>query len=270
MEKSFMGILRSRFLGITLRGTMLVSLLSSTWSDAPVAAQEASPSAASAVVGTLKTGEAVLDAYVAAIGGVEKYKSLKSLRINSTFSMAAAGVKAPMTISQQAPNRYRMELTIPGLPPIVQICDGENVYSKEPQGGARMLEGAEKDAMLLQADFDSTPTWRDTYLKAELKGMADVEGKPAYQVELSTKEGLKLSNFYDAQSLLLVQTQSEQNTVVGPMKITTSLSDYRDVQGIKMPHKSVQSVQGQSVEITIEKIEANLEFPAGTFEIPKQ
>lgn len=229
----------------------------------PAAAQEA-PNGAS-----LKTGDAVMDAYVKALGGVEKMEAQKSRKVTGNFAMPAVGLNATMIIMQQAPNKFRLEITIPGVGPMVQIVDGNAAYSKDPFQGERLLSEEEKKATMLEASMNGEAKWRDIYESAKLVGSEDVDGKPAYKVELTSKSGLKRTCYFDQASNLMVKLDTVQSTPQGEIPVSSRLSDYKEVNGVKYPHSTVQTVAGQQIQMTITKIEADVDFPKDTFEIPK-
>jgi zinc protease len=213
------------------------------------------------------TAEQVIDGYVKAIGGAEKLQSFKTRRTTAKFSMPAVGLQGPMTVTQSAPNSYKLEVEIPGIGKILQICDGEKVLDKNPLTGERMLEGTEKDTVMLEANFYSDSQWRKVYVKTSYEGREDIEGRPCHKVALETTSGNKRTHFYDVETNYLVKVRTIVSTPQGELATENTLSDYKDVDGVKFPHKTIVSVMGQQQEIVIEKIENNPQLADDAFKI---
>ena len=216
----------------------------------------------------LPSAEAVMDAYVEAMGGKEAFEKLKTRKIKATFSMPAAGVNAPLTLIQAAPNKLRTEISIPGLGDITQICDGENVYEKNPITGERLLEGGEKEAALLEASFQSDAAWKENLKSVKMLGKEDVDGKPCYKLEMMTKGGLKRTAYIDAETNMMVMNEMTIESPQGKIAVTNQFSDFKEVDGITLPHKTQMSMLGQKQTIAIQQIEHGVEIPADTFKIP--
>jgi outer membrane lipoprotein-sorting protein len=214
------------------------------------------------------SAEQVIDAYVKAIGGAEKLNSFKNRRTTATLSMPQVGLNGPMKITQAAPKNYRMEVNLQGIGQILQISDGQQVLDKNPLTGSRILEGAEKDAVMLEANFYSDSQWRDIYEKVTYAGKEDIGGRPNHKIVLETAAGNKRTHFYDVETNLLTAVQATVSTVQGDLSTETRFADYREVDGIKFPHKTTIAVMGQTQVVQIEKIENDVELPADTFKIP--
>lgn len=214
------------------------------------------------------TAEQVLDGYLAAIGGSEKLESIKTRRSTITFSMPQQGLKADMTITQAAPNKYRMEMELPSFGKIRQICDGDKVFDQNPITGTRMLEAAEKEAVLQEAQFYADSKWRTIYKGAKLDGIEEIGGRPQYKVLLETQSGGIRTSYYDVETGLLTKVQAKLSTPQGEFTTENTFSDYREVDGIKFPHKSTVAVMGQTQVLDITKIENDIDLPADTFVIP--
>lgn len=214
------------------------------------------------------SGESVLDAYLEAIGGAEKLESHTARRITAKFSMPQLGIKGPMTITQAAPKKYRMETELPSIGKIVQICDGENVLDKNPLTGERMLEGLEKEAVLLEANYYADSKWREMYKKVPAAEKVDVDGEPCLKLVLEAKSGSIRTNYYSAKTKLLVKSEMTVDSPQGKLAVESKFSDYKAVKGVLFPHKTTQTTLGQQQVVEIEKIELDPTLAADTFVIP--
>jgi hypothetical protein len=90
-------------------------------------------------------------------------------------------------------------------------------------------------------------------ITVELKGSEDVEGQPAWKVQMNLPSGKNTVDFYDQKSGLKVKSVAQQ----GQMSVTTLYSDYREVEGVLFPFKLKQSAGPQSFDIAVSAIEVN-------------
>src|SRR5205809_48530 len=82
-------------------------------------------------------------------------------------------------------------------------------------------------------------------------GVEQVDGKDCYKVQLTPKEGMAMTRFYDKQSNLLVKMVMTVKNPMGEFPVESKVSDYRKEGDILMPHKVSQSAAGQEIMISI-------------------
>ncbi len=75
--------------------------------------------------------------------------------------------------------------------------------------------------------------------------------------------------YFDADSGLLVRRTNLRRTALGPLPVTSDISDYRDVNGVKMPFKITQSTPDSIQNITVSEIKANVPVDDAKFAMPK-
>jgi hypothetical protein len=218
----------------------------------------------------LKTGEAVLDNFLAVTGGTATYSKIHSTVLKGTMTMAAMGLKGSMTMYAAEPNKVSMVGELAGVGKIVEGSDGTNAWSFSAMQGPQLKKGDELADSLREAVFQKELQWKSIYKSAELNGTEDVESKPAYIVVLTPKNGAAETQYYDKDSGLLVRHQSIRKTAFGEIPVDVAISDYRKECGVTMPHNMVQSVAGQKIEIHIDSVDCNPTLPADTFQPPPE
>ena len=218
------------------------------------------------------TGEQIIDKYIEATGGKAAYEKITSRVITGKMSVPAQGISGDVVVHQKAPNLSHTTISIPQLGgKIERGFNGEVGWEKNPMTGSRIFEGEEKQQMLREAALNTELNWRDIYKSAELVGKEDIKGKPAYKVKMTTKSGNEETRFYDVESGLLVQTQMTIKNVQGEFPVVVTPSDWRDVNGVKMPFKSSTELKSLGMEqlITMDKVETNVDVPESTFALPE-
>jgi zinc protease len=218
----------------------------------------------------LKTGEAVLDNYVEATGGAAAYAKIHSMVMKGSMAMPAMGLKGALAISSAEPNKVSLSTDIAGVGKLVEGSDGTNAWTFSAMQGPQLKKGDELADSLRAAFFHKENEWRSIYKSAELSGVEDVDGKPAYKVILTPKKGAPETQYYDQASGFVIRHQSVRKTAFGEIPVDVAISGYRKECGIVIPHAMVQSVAGQKVEVNIDSIECNSELSADTFQPPPE
>jgi hypothetical protein len=219
----------------------------------------------------LKTGEAVLDRFVESTGGAEAYSKIHSMHMTGSMAMAAMGIKGVVTIYSAEPNKVSLTTDLPGVGKITEGSDGTNAWSYSAMQGPQLKKGQELSDALREAWFHKETDWRSIYKSAELTGVEDVNGKPAYKLVLTPKSGPPETQYYDKDSGLMIRHQSVRKTPFGEIPVDVAITGYRtECTSVKLPHSVVQSVAGQKIELTIDSIECNTEVPAGAFQPPPE
>jgi predicted Zn-dependent peptidase len=206
------------------------------------------------------TGMDVISNYVKAIGGKEKLSKVNDVTIK--MGMEMQGMKIEIINKQKAPNKMKVETLMGGNVMSTQVCNGVKAMVKSPRGNQE-LTGAQLDEMLAQATLNAELYLDKIGIKAELKGSEDVDGNPAWKVQMTLPSGKNTVDFYDQKSGLKVKSVAQQ----GPMSVTTLYSDYRAVEGVLFPFKLKQSAGPQSFDIVVSSIEVNKGIDDSVFEM---
>lgn len=228
--------------------------------DAPK--PDAKPAAA------LPTVDAILDAYVKAIGGKEANEKVTSRFMKGTFEMPAMGMSGTVEAYTQAPNKTATITDIAGFGKVQQVFDGKTAWEANPMSGLRELAGAELAAMKREADFYGELNYKKNYSKLEVKGKEKVGDSEAYVVIATPSEGKPDKIYFDAKSGLVVRRDSERQTEQGDMATETYYEDYKDVDGVKVPHTMKITNPQFSFVIKMTEVKSNIKIEDSKFAKP--
>ncbi len=217
---------------------------------------------------TLPKADTILAQFVEATGGKGAYEKIKSRVATGTIEVPAANIKGKIELSQAAPARFAMVTELGPLGKTIQATDGKTVWENSAITGERELEGAEKEAFLLQAAFNSELRWKELYASVECAGIVDVEGKPAYKVVKTSKGGDPTTEYYDQASHLMVKETAITKGPMGEVSVDIYPSDYKKVDGILMPLTVTQKVLNQEIVLKLTEVKHNVDIPAATFQPP--
>ncbi len=216
----------------------------------------------------------VIDKYIAAVGGLEKINSIKTVKI--TAKASGMGMDIPVIMTIMKPDRIRIDISLQGQT-MIQACDGTIGWGTNPFQGTKdaekMNEEQTKD-MKEQAQFEGQlVNYKEKGSTAELLGKEDLEGTEAYKIKL-TKKDSSVSTFYlDANSYLIIKELSKRKVKEKEINTSTTFGDYKSEDGYTMPHslevKSEDNAMGGSQKITVEKVEFNVTVDESIFKMPE-
>lgn len=223
--------------------------------------------------------EAIIDHYIGVIGGRQVAGSKVSRVAEGTYTVRssqrqadgspAPGVTGKLTTYNAADGRVKWEIDGPEFGKIELGYNGVISYEHAAERGARLLEHDE------HYDFvRSTRLYPELTLHLHTQGFATVSRRfepplDLWEVRYTPNEGKAYSVFYDETSKVIARDEAElEGTSTGNK--TTRYSDYRPVDGVLVPHKTVITYAASSteVEIVLERVRWNVEIPEAVFRLP--
>ncbi|MFU8829090.1 MAG: hypothetical protein ACNA8P_06605 [Phycisphaerales bacterium] len=220
----------------------------------------------------LPKGIDIIKKYVEVTGGEAAYKNISSRVTKARFAIPMAGIDSDMTIYQQAPNKMATKLNLGPMGSHETATNGTEAWEVSTMTGPRLLSDEEAKTLLRQAAFDAQLNPEKYYTTIETVRTTDFAGEKVYEVKLISKGGSETTQFYSIESGLLVGQRSLEASQMGQIESRVTISDYRDVQGIKLPFKSNIEVpaMGMTQTMTITSIEHNKEIDPKVFAMPDE
>ncbi|MDJ0836085.1 MAG: insulinase family protein [Acidobacteriota bacterium] len=210
------------------------------------------------------TARSVIDRHLEACGGKERIGAIQDLTMESVLKMGPQSIQ--MINRFRAPNQMSVQMLMNGQVMGGQIFDG--VKGVNLQMGQKMPMD---EATLENAKWSSVPVpemnYDNPYFELKLNGVEQVDGKDVYHLEVHQKNGDIVHRWYDAESGLLVRTESTLKSPMGEVKQVAVVSDYREVEGIKVPFARTITRGPQSFEMLVEKITVNQKLDDSHFKI---
>jgi outer membrane lipoprotein-sorting protein len=209
---------------------------------------------------------------IAARGGLEKLKAVKSMKITGKTTIGP-GMEAPLVIETKRPNKVRLDIVVQGMT-LSQAYDGKQGWLLNPFGGGQNAEPMSPEDLRdaeEQADMDGPLVdWKAKGHKVELVGKEKVEGTDTYKIKVQLKNGNTRYFYLDANSYLDIKTEGKRTVRGTERESEQSIGDYRDVRGLMIPHSMEGGIKGQpqKQKITIEKIELDVPIDDSRFAMP--
>lgn len=218
----------------------------------------------------LKTADEVIAKHLEAMGGKEKLTGIKSMRMSGKMIMGE-GMEAPSTMEYKRPDMVRVEFTFQGMTGI-QAYDGKEGWMVMPFTGKTEPEKMPPDAVELikdQADIEGPlVNYQDKGHKVELVGSDELEGTPVYKLKVEKKDGTIEHHLIDKDNFLSIGQKTKRKVSGMEMELETSMGDFKEVNGIVLPHSIVTKSSMGSHGISIAKIEINVPIEDSRFAMP--
>lgn len=220
-----------------------------TQTPAPAAAPAAQAKPEAKADEKMPAPELLFDNYVKGLGGEAALDKLKSRVMRGTIEIAPMGVKGTFESSQKAPQKSVTTMNLTGLGVMQQGFDGAVGWSKDPFTGLRELKGGEL-AAVQRAAYINPVGWRGTYSSMKTTGRSKVGDREVYVVEGASAGDTPDKLYFDAQTGLLLRMDSVVDGPQGRVISETTFDDYREVDGVKVPH-SMRAVLGAATVVTL-------------------
>jgi hypothetical protein len=218
------------------------------------------------VVASAQDTDKIIGQYLKAEGGRKALSKVQTLTLQGTFPNAD-GAPGTFTFYLKSPNRYYCEI-VSGTQPLIEAYNGKSAWQQDASGAIATLLG--KDSAELEAASQYYNSRLLDLKKAKIAaayiGHAQVHGKDALQVELTSVNGLKRELFFDAQSHLLAKESAQ----LQGQSLETFYSDYRPENGITLPHTMELHRGPAQYQVTLSRAITNAPVGERVFDFPRK
>ncbi len=223
----------------------------------------------------------VVAAYAAARGGFERWTKLKALRLTGSYS--AFSQEAPfeqLHLSTPDGHLFRLEFESLGgrvtwakdeeglwwIFPLLGVTEPQRLDAEPGSAyGPQLLRRAELKPLLLQARGG------ESGLQVKLLGAGIVGDTPTVDLELTLAEGRKEIWHLDPETWLEVAVDStihDFSQMGEPMDERIFYGDFRDVGGLKIPHRIAYEFGARLEEVQVEAVEVDPTLGRERFRMP--
>jgi len=224
------------------------------------------------ICASAQTADEIIQKNIAARGGPEKLKAINSLR--QSYAIDQGGFKLTGTEESKRPNFVRSTFTIQGMT-AVSAYDGSTGWRITPFQGKKdpeLVGDDELKGLQEQADLDGPlMDYQSKGNTVEYLGIDQVDGDDAYKLKVTLKNGDIFYYYFDPDTYLEIQRDSQFFVRGSVRESVTQLGSYKPVNGIMFPFSSESWPKGNPqarVKVTTLKIELNVPVDDGDFKMP--
>ena len=215
------------------------------------------------------TAEELIDKHLEATGGIEKHRSINSVKVTGKLMMM--GMELPFTVLQKRPNMMRFDSDFQGAS-IVQAYDGEGGWTINPMSGTQDpqdLPAMQELGLKYEADIDGIfIDYAKKGYSVEMIGEDEVEGTPVLHLRLDTGGGVIFDCYFETEYHLMIKQTSTLSLDESELTQDSFLSDFKEVDGIISAHSIESQSEHGSQTIMVDTVEYNVEIADDTFTRP--
>ena len=217
----------------------------------------------------LPTGKEVMERAIKAAGGREAFAKLNNRVVKAKLELKPMGLTGTATTYQARPCKAHSAIDIEGVGTILRGYDGDTMWEIHPMFGTRVVDGEEKAVMFVLSQFDES-NYEALYETIECVGTEDVDGTACYKVLATPKGGKPMTVYYAKESGLPLKSVFSLQTPAGEFPTETRPSEFKEVDGITIPHRVEETVAGTEIHTVTESIQHNVEMPDDRFDLPEE
>ena len=212
---------------------------------------------------------------IVAYGGTENLRKHKSSLMLIDVDLENQGVQAKGSISARAPNLLASDLNFTALGrnigSIVTYFDGSGGGETMSFAPQETYTGKRLEDVKAGADFYDVLNWKANYKTLTVKRIGKVGDEDAYVLEKRGEKGTPVIDYISTKSFLLLRRDSVVVSEAAGIELpqTQSFSDYRNIDGVMVPFKSVSNnlAQGEIV-MRLTDMKWDVDIPDSTFKKP--
>jgi hypothetical protein len=207
----------------------------------------------------------IVSDYIKASGGSKALSKIQTETLEGAFNNPADGKPSTYTFSLKLPNRYYSEFVL-GDKPLIQAYNGKSAWQQSAKGELSTLLGQQGQQLEAASLYYNSRllNLKKNKLAIAFIGHAQVRGKDAVQLELTTTANIRRELFFDPQSHLLVK----ESAPVAGLDQEILYDDYRSVDGVKLPYKIELHRGPDTYSIDITRTSINETVGERTFDFP--
>ena len=209
---------------------------------------------------TLAKGIKILLKAQEAAGGADKLAAVKDLTRKGKLEGMGGMMTAEQTTHIILPDVFRQEMQLP-FGAMAIFAAGDSGWMKGPQGQAPLGGAPLKQAQgaVFRVPESLLLSDRDPQRKVNFVESGEVDGKAADVIEISAHEGFSVKLWIDSSSGDILKSAYQGAAMSGaPAEVEEIFSDYREVDGIRIPFKTKILQNGKDfAELTLSEAAYN-------------
>jgi photosynthetic reaction center cytochrome c subunit len=179
------------------------------------------------------TPQQVLAKYNEAIGGKEAVEKIKT-RVIKGVSVAANGQSFPLEILFASPDKYSLSVNLP-----------QGATTQKLSGTSGWIKNAREDRAMDSIDISRAKSlaWsleplqiKEPYPQMAFGGAEKINGRDTQILRMALPNKRRAAFYFDKETGLLSRRVVTTDTPIGIDSEQTDYEDYREVEGVKVPH----------------------------------
>lgn len=186
-----------------------------------------------------ETLDQIVDKYIQALGGRPALEKLQSRVMRGTLTNRA-GQSLPVSVEEKRPGKYRQTIETPAGP-AVRASNGTTTWQQNAGVTHEVTIPFEQQEITRLADLGLPLQLKERYQNLAASRYAKLDDKDVILVTGRTAPSVTEQLYFDRNSGLLLRRVISTRTAMGTLPEQIDYSDYRDVNGVKVPFQIVRA-----------------------------
>ena len=200
---------------------------------------------------------------IAARGGAKRIAALETQSLTGTLGFAP-NPGEPFHVEMKRPGKLHQEVSV-NHDQFTQVRDEHEGWTLRSGKPGEPMSAAQVKDMSGSADMEGPLfNYKAKGNRVELAGKERIEGRDAYKLIITMKDGTVRTDYIDAQSWLEVKWEG----VVGGQKMESYFRDYRKVKGLSCAFAIDSNGANFKQKLVFDRIEINIDLPDARFTKP--
>jgi tetratricopeptide (TPR) repeat protein len=217
--------------------------------------------------GSLPTVDEVINRYVQAAGGAAAISAVTTQIVKGTVDIIGVSRGGTFETYVVAPNKSLIIIQADAATTIKVGYNGRIGWMQTPTG-VRPLKGTDLEAAQNNSEFYAILNLKNVYPKMTLAGKSKIGYREVYVIDLQPAVGAAARLFLDAETYLPVRMNTTRMYKGAWLPAEMYYDDWREVEGIKVPHVITGSFQKQTMTMTVNEVRNNVPVDVKIFERP--
>ncbi len=216
-------------------------------------------------VATAQTADDIIQKHLTAIGGVDNWKKIKTMRL--TTSVNAGGTEMPIVITYVHMKGMKSEFTMGGM-------TGYSILTPTKGWNYSPFEGAAKPEAMTDAEVKESQDELDIqgelidYKKKGIKvtylGKDDVEGTECYKLKLTYTNGKEETEYFDAATYYVIKSVTKTKTNGKESETSCTFGNYKKLPEGIVFQMTIENEGGGPM--TVKSVEVNIPVDESIFQ----
>lgn len=211
----------------------------------------------------------LINNYIAAIGGEAVLAKITTCVMKAQYT-AANGISGAYESEAIAPGRAH-DLITTSRGRRERIADGDKGWESSPYG-MRLLPQQQASDIVISQPLLLAKQLKDGYSRYDASSRSNIDDRDVFVLSAIRRDGRRERLYFDAASGLLVRRITSTPTPAGLLPEQVDFSDYRGVDGIKLPFSirvSTADSDNPSSTRTVSEVKVNVPIDPSRFEKPE-
>ncbi|HEX4946447.1 MAG TPA: hypothetical protein VFZ34_07290 [Blastocatellia bacterium] len=208
----------------------------------------------------------ILKQAVKALGGEKNLKRITSTQMSGKLTRKSDNASGSYQTFASKPDLYTVTVDIGGFA-VSEGYNGKSGWRRDSRAGLRTLTGQDGTDFRTETIYRNA-RWFDAKKdksKLTTEGTANINGKPANVVILTTVKGVKIKIYFDTASGLLVK----EDFPAGALTKSYEYSDFRAVDGVMEPFAIALTMGDETFAIQLDEVAHNKPVDRARFDFLK-